>query len=131
MTDDDALFPVPIEPTIDDVARDLCATLAAHVGERTGWTPTVSVVWIRDMRLLLQRGPTGMQPRPLDPAEVRAVIDLTFRHETWWSDTLETPGFLRKHYLRIGKAAAERERAAPKARDKADVLAIIDRLAAL
>jgi hypothetical protein len=114
--------PLPTLPGVDPPFLDrvdaLCARLADHLEARNGRRPTVTVKWRRDMRLLCERGPLGHAAQAVDTAEVALVVEATFDHETWWADRITDPGFLRKHYLRIGREAAAASRkgtASPKA----------------
>lgn len=107
-----------IDPPFVDRVEALCQRLADILGERNGRRPTVTVKWRRDMRLLCERGPLGHAAQAVDTAEVQAIMEATFTHETWWADRITDPGFLRKHYLRIGREAAAASRkgsASPKA----------------
>ena len=96
-----------LPPSQDEQVEALCAMLADLIASGVGRRPTITMKWRRDMRLLVQRGPTGFAPQALDPSRVAAVLQVTFTAGTWWADKVRDPGFLRKHWARI---AAESDR---------------------
>ena len=125
------MFVVPATPAeqLEADVTKLCDLLADYLEARDGRRPTSTTMrWTRDMRLLLQRGPTGVERHPEEAAVVEAVIRATFECETWWSETISDPGFLRKHYLRIGRAAGEASRKHQKSAAVGDMM---ERLKAL
>lgn len=101
--------------TIDD----LCAQLADAI-ERHGQVgrPKISSAWRRDMRLLLQRGPTDLEePRAIAPEQVARGIAYTFERLAdpgsdgfCWADQVRSPGALRRHWLKLAEAKRRLER---------------------
>jgi hypothetical protein len=95
---------------------ELCATLAARVGAHRGDDsppPAVTARWRNDMRLLVDRGPTGQsKPTPTPPERVANAIAYVFDHLAdtngtgfCWADQIRSPGALRRHLPSVRLAA--------------------------
>ena len=103
-------LPMPIlhEPPVPkggaEVALMLCNHLATKIGDITGFTPTVTDGWRRDMKNLIERGPNGVQ-QPVEPEVIYAVLNATFDADGWWASKITSPKFLRKHYVSISTEA--------------------------
>lgn len=110
--------PTPISNDIEseeasDVAR-LCEVLADAV-EAHGKVgrPQIKPRWHEDMRLLLSRGPTDVEPTPVEPERVERAIRVVFSQfavpdpgsSFCWADQVRSPGALRKHWTAIRLAA--------------------------
>ena len=99
----------------DDIHR-LTALLAQHVATHNDHPPPdITKRWLRDMRLLIDRGPLGQSsPEPLGPERVEnAIHDLFTRFNQpnnggfCWADQVRSPGALRKHWLKIRQHARQ------------------------
>jgi hypothetical protein len=97
-------------PEIDE----LCALLAKRVGEHRESPPSaVTATWRNDMRLLVDRGPTGQsKPTPTPPERVANAITYVFDHLAdtngtgfCWADQIRSPGALRRHLPSVRLAA--------------------------
>lgn len=103
------------EPPTPAVAEELCYLLADKITEhRDGKRrPKVTSGWIRDMDLLIRRGPTTWaEPKPIGDAVVRRAIDWVFTtgavRDTRgfaWADQIESAGALRRHWDKLADAS--------------------------
>ena len=100
----------------DPETVSLCYQLARRVGEFRGSpnkAPGVTAKWLRGMRLLVERGPTGRaRPEPLRTSKVRTSIDYLFdnlaepdRKGFCWAGVVQSPVGLREHWDQIANAA--------------------------
>lgn len=87
-----------------EVALLLCNHLSAKIGDATGFMPTVTDGWRRDMKNLIDRGPNGVK-QSVEPRAIYDVINATFDGDGWWASKITSPKFLRKHYVRISAEA--------------------------
>lgn len=110
-----------------ELVAELCALLADAVANHGAakTIPRVTDAWIRDMGLLLRRGPKGSAPCEIEPARVARCIGVLFSElnepqgETGfcWADQVQSPTALRKHWTRIANAArAQRNSGSPAAK---------------
>lgn len=75
----------------------------AEVNERPKQKLTAKAV--EDMRLLMQRGPANWEtPAPITGDEIRAVVEAALADD-FWSDNLQSPGGLRKHWDKLALLA--------------------------
>lgn len=97
----------------------LCQLLAERIGAHGDHPPPkVTDGWLKDMRLLVDRGPTGQgTPENLGAEKVETGIRFLFEHLAdpgsngfCWANQVQSPKALRKHWLKIRQAAkAQRE----------------------
>lgn len=100
-------------------ARRLCELLACLVFEQRGGSdkPKVSERWVKDMDLLLRRGPLGIESATAMSAEkVEASIRFVFenlatpsRDGFCWADQIRSPGALREKWAKLRDAARRLE----------------------
>jgi hypothetical protein len=102
------------EHTPDPVIEDLCRCLAGAVeAHRDGDRPRITAKWRTDMDLLLRRGPTDLDPAPVDPEKVRTAIRVVFtqlatpdsKSGFCWANQVRSPGALRDHWTQLRQAA--------------------------
>lgn len=122
---------VPQMPTgSNKIAWGLCVRLADRIEQVHGYHPDPGTgSWMRDMGLLLDRGPTGVTDHPPIPAKgVEALIDFIFDHSQYengfrWADQIDSPGKLRQHWLKVrkwGLATLDREKGEQQSSGEAD-----------
>jgi hypothetical protein len=79
----------------------------------------VTKQWLKDMRLLKERGPVGLaKPLPLSAERIEAAIDFTFRELATpqngttfcWANVIQSPNALRKHYANLRLASQARRK---------------------
>lgn len=96
---------------VEDLCRHLADRIEGYHPERA--RPKVTDKWRRDMRLLVDRGPLGVDdPRPVPPAKVRSSIDVVFddlaeptgRGGFCWAAQIRSPGALRDHWSQLSEA---------------------------
>lgn len=123
--DADPIIPVspgdpPSDPTssVDDADTsivELCDLLADRVHALRGGVdrPAVTGRWCRDMRLLVERGPLGVdKPESMTVENVRRAIEYTFDELAepgadgfCWARQVQSPHALRKHLPKLREAA--------------------------
>lgn len=94
----------------------LCRILADAVEAHRGTRPKVSARWIKDLGLLLRRGPLGLdQPSATAPEAVEAMIAAVFgqlaepdRKGFCWADQVRSPHALREHWDQLALALRRR-----------------------
>jgi hypothetical protein len=98
-------LPAVAAPDDEQEVTALCTLLADKVQDQRGSRPKVSAAWVRDMRLLLKRGPKhvdGPAPSPDDVATmVYAIFDRLSspdRKGFCWADQIRSAGALRDHW---------------------------------
>jgi hypothetical protein len=100
--------------SVRDEISELCDELADAVERfRGGMRPTVTKTWHRDMRLLVERGATGIAPAPIPPERVRNCIRVLFTvldkpegpRGFCWAGVVEAPSGLREKWVKIYEAA--------------------------
>ncbi|MFZ4431574.1 MAG: hypothetical protein ACOYOQ_00105 [Microthrixaceae bacterium] len=130
------LVPPPdLLPAEDVAVARLCGLLADRIEAHRGARPKVTRKWVKDMDLLLRRGPLHRDtPEPLTGPEVEAFIGAVFdRLDTpsakgfCWADQVRSPHALRDHWDQIQLAL---HRSAPRTRWD-DVAVATDRLRAV
>lgn len=118
----------------DAETGELCAMLADRVAQQRGRRPKVTARWVKDMGLLLRRGPKHVESEELSAVAVAAMIDAVFdrlssagRDGFCWADQIRSPSALRDHWEQLEVAL----RRLPVARETdADVLDAVRRLKA-
>lgn len=93
-------------PETGAVVAHLARAVSAHLGKRVRTT-----TWNKHVDLLLRRGPAEWaDPEPIDPGEVRAVIDWLFGPGAVrvrgfsWADQVRSGEALRRHWLKVLQA---------------------------
>ena len=109
--------PPPAKEYPDEVHM-LCTVLADAVeAHRGGERPKVSAQWLKDMDLLIRRGPLGLaEPEQLGAGKVQGAIAFVFSELAspqggngfCWADQVRSPGALRRHYSRIRDESRKR-----------------------
>lgn len=112
--------PAPDDPTPDNSdtppeIHQLCELLADRITDHrpTGARPAITKRWTNDMRLLVERGPTGRAtPHPIPPDKVTTAIRHIFDRMAdpsptgfCWADQIQSPAALRKHWDKLAQAA--------------------------
>lgn len=117
-------------------ARELAHLLAAAIAEwrnhhgAGGGAPRVTDRWVKDMDLLMRRGPLGQAtPEPIDKARLARAIDRLFTGPVLsvpsgsgnfcWAAQVQSPQALRKHWHRIAGAASRDGRSGRAVRERA------------
>ena len=121
--------------TADDAdvqAGILCRVLADAVEAHRGTRPSVGGRWMKDMALLLRRGPKGVDGTPPSIEEVQAMIRDVFTRLSspdkkgfCWADQVRSAGALRDHWDQLSLAL---RRAKPAPVDDEDMVAAIKRM---
>lgn len=118
----------------DADTADLCVLLQKRVELQRGRRPQVTARWVKDMGLLLRRGPKHVEGVTLSPGEVREMIGATFelladpgRDGFCWADQIRSPAALRDHWEQL-EVALRRVRPAKPSDD--DMLDAVRRLKA-
>lgn len=109
----------PAEDAASTEVQQLCTALADAV-ERyrdgaQGGRPKITGKWLKDMRLLLERGPLGADKAvAIEPERVAACIAVVFRELAepsgsgfCWAKNVQSPSALRRHWWQIYTAARE------------------------
>ena len=103
---------------------ELCNYLADRIAqyrEDPDARPAVGDSWLRDMRLLVERGPAKRaKPAALGPELVRRCIDFIFddlarpegRGAFCWAANIRSPGALRDHWDQLADESRKRRRLA-------------------
>ena len=109
---------------LPDPIAELCNYLAdriAHYREDPDARPAISSTWLRDMRLLVERGAGRRnKPTPIAPQVVRRCIDFVFgelaipegRGRFCWATNIRSPGALRDHWDQLADESRKRQRLA-------------------
>jgi DNA-binding transcriptional ArsR family regulator len=112
----------------------LCTQLAARVEQHRGTRPKVGPRWIKDMALLLRRGPKNVEGPPPDADLVRWVITCTFddlaepdRKGFCWADQIRSASALREHWDQLG-LALKRRRPSASALDPSAMVSAVEQL---
>mgnify|MGYP001607309876 CR=1 FL=1 len=116
-----------------DDARRLCDLLADAIRDHRGGDgrPKVTSRWVKDMDLLLRRGPLHIEDAsPLTASQVATAIIYTFEHLATpdrggfcWAKQIRSPAGLRDHYQQLRDARRERSRPSERAPVPLGVLA--------
>jgi hypothetical protein len=136
---------VPLIPTVSktvtkngatphsDAVHALCEQLADRVASlRHGARPNVTERWLKDMRLLVERGPLHRDsPEAHPPGKIAATIDFVFaemadpegRGAFCWADQIRSPHALRDHWYQMARAAENKLKAR-----RSPTAAILDRM---
>lgn len=92
----------------DADTADLCVLLQRYVEQQRGRRPSVTTRWVKDMGLLLRRGPKHVDGVVLTADDVRRMIAETFellaepgRDGFCWADQIRSPGALRDHWEQL------------------------------
>lgn len=84
-------------------------------------TPQITKQWLKDFRLLLEKGPDGRnEPEPLTPDRVHTAIDFVFTalatplgpNHFCWAGVIQSPGALRRDWDKVYDAGLKIKRAA-------------------
>lgn len=94
-------------PEIQALCDELAARIATHRDDDE--PPAVTKGWLKDMRLLVERGPSGQaKPTPLSVERVHNAITFVFERLTdaggngfCWADQVQSPRALRRHFAQI------------------------------
>lgn len=120
---------VALELAADVETADLCSYLQACVERQRGRRPKVSSRWIKDMGLLLRRGPKHVEDVSLSASEVREMIAATFellaepgRDGFCWADQIRSPGALRDHWEQLEVSLRRTGWAKPSADEMAEAV---------
>lgn len=99
--------------------RALCEQLADRIHQHRGGEdrPRVTARWVRDMRLLVERGPLGVDdPREIPVEKVASSIDYLYARLAdpdgggfCWADVVRSPNALRKHWPKMRDAARRQQ----------------------
>lgn len=94
----------------DDVFRKGAEfVLGAYAEANSRPRQKVTKTAIRDMRLLMQRGPTTWDtPAPVSKQEIGRIVAATMR-DRFWRKQIQSPGNLREHWDRLTVLADEAE----------------------
>lgn len=109
--------PEVVRDAADDTIGRLCDQLADRVAEHmTAPRPAVTKRWRTDMRLLIERGPLGIdKPEPIPPERVERCIAFVFEHlatptgrtRFCWANQVRSPHALREHWAQLLRAAKD------------------------
>lgn len=93
-------------PDAERLTTLLLASYARHVEADSA--PRLTQKAVTDMDRLLRLGPTGFSPSPVDSEHIARVIRGIFellaepgRNGFCWADQIQSPGNLRKHWMRL------------------------------
>lgn len=101
-------LPKSVDPeTVRALCRQLHNRCRDHHPQHRA--PTVSVQWVKDMGTLLNSGPCDVDDFTPTGDQVRAMIDATFDRLAertgargfCWADQVNSPGALRRHWVKI------------------------------
>ena len=118
-----------VELALDADLGDLCSYLQARVEHQRGRRPKVTSRWVKDMGLLLRRGPKHVEGVTLTAVEVREMIGATFelladpgRDGFCWADQIRSPSALRDHWEQLEVALQRTGWSKPSADELADAV---------
>ncbi len=113
----------------DADTADLCGYLQKRVEYQRGRRPAVTARWVKDMGLLLRRGPKHVEGVTLTAQDVRTMIAATFelladpgRDGFCWADQIRSPAALRDHWEQLEVALKRVRPAGPSDDDMADAV---------
>ncbi len=98
---------------------NLCNMLATSIDLHRNGTgrPKVTKAWERDMRLLIERGPLGVDgARGVGPDVIARAVSFVFEHLAdpgrdgfCWADQVQSPNALRRHWPKLVDAKRKQE----------------------
>jgi hypothetical protein len=118
---------------------NLCNLLATSIELHRGGTnrPTVSKAWERDMRLLIERGPVGVDgAHGIGPDVIARAIAFVFEHladpgrdKFCWADQVQSPNALRRHWPKLVDAKRKIEQGTGVSKGARTIDRVAERLA--
>lgn len=119
---------------------NLCNLLATSIDAHRLGTgrPKITKAWERDMRLLIERGPLGVEPvRGVAPDVIARAITFVFEHLAdpgrdgfCWADQVQSPNALRRHWPKLVDAKRKQEAGAGVSKGARTIDRVAERLAA-
>jgi hypothetical protein len=118
-----SLVPAKGDGNDEEIGR-LCRLLATAVEQQRGSRPRVTTNWMKDIDLLLRRGPKGVDGPPPSVQEVEQMIAGVFsklsepdRKGFCWADQIRSAHALRDHWDQLRVALQRSNRNQPKVSD--------------